>query len=371
MGNHARFSPSNSKRWLYCTKSMLLPSKDIEEKQSSYALRGSSLHSVAEDILLGEEIAKDYDGYKPTKLDMEEIVQPYIDYIGEFNKFGDNYIEMIEEKVHVHEECSGTADYTYFNKTTGELHVVDLKTGAGVYVYVKGNTQLQIYALGALKALNKLGHEVKKVFIHVAQPAVDNMRSDEVSLFALHQLQKQIDDTIHNVNQGVGVYAPSEEACRWCDHKVDCPKLNELANEAAKTQFENLELNERMKIIPALKQFIKAVEEETLAQLNLGNEVPDFKLIRSKGKRIWKDEEEAMKILRTLGCTKGELEKSSIKMLTVAQTEKVLKKKKLYKDANLEGLIKQSEGTLKVVAAQAIETAVNKTSEALSDFAGN
>jgi hypothetical protein len=347
---------------------MLLPSKP-PKADSPYAHRGTQLHSVAEDILLGEEVKEDYDGYKPTKQDMEEIVDPYIDYIKEVTSKSEKFIAMIEEKVYVHGECNGTADYVYFDTKTGELHVIDLKTGAGVYVYVKDNTQLQIYALGALYALESKGHKVKKVFIHVAQPAVDNMRDIEVPLSTLHALQKQIDDTIHNVNRGVGVYAPSEDACRWCDHKVTCPKLNEQANEAAKTQFENLELSARMKLLPGLKMFIKGVEEETLKQLNLGNNVEDFKLVRSKGKRVWKDEETAMTYLRKLqGFKKADFEKTTTKMLTVAQAEKALKKNKLYKDEPFTEYVKQSEGTLKVVPAQAIETTVDKTSEALADF---
>ena len=364
---HARFSPSNSKRWLTCSMSMLLPAKK-KEAQSKYAARGTALHALCEDILLGNEVQTVYDGYHVLQEDMETVVEPYIEYISQFNEFRDNSIVEVEEKVFIHEECFGTADYKYFHKGKGELHIVDLKAGSGVYVYVNDNTQLQLYALGALNKLIAEGYTVTKVFIHVAQPAVDNMRELEVPLQVLFDLDALVSETIEDVNNGIGVYAPSEDACRWCPHKVTCPKLNELAYEAAKTQFENMELSERMKIVPALKQFIKGVEEETLKQLNLGNEVPDFKLVRSKGKRVWEDEEVAMTTLRAEGCTKGELTKTKTTMLTVAQTEKLLKKKKVYKDTILEALIKQSEGSLKVVPAQAPVIAVDKTSEAISDF---
>jgi len=364
-GKHARFSPSNSKRWLTCGKSVLLPAKPKQE-QSSYAARGTAIHSYCEEALLGEEPTGTYDGYTVTKDDIETVANPYIEYIREFNFMNDIALEFIEMKVEIHEECYGTSDFVYFNKVTGSLHVVDLKAGQGVYVYITNNTQLQIYALGAMKFIERLGMKVEQVTIHVVQPAVDNIRDLEIPLETLAKLDQQISDTISNINQGVGIYAPSEDACRWCEHKVTCPKLNELANEAAMTQFENTELSERMKIVPALKQFIKGVEEETLKQLNLGEEVPDFKLVRSKGKRVWVDEADAMTFLMSQGCVQRELEKTTIKMLTVAQTEKVLKKKKLK--ADLTEMIKQSEGTLKVVPVQAPETSVDKTSEAIKDF---
>lgn len=352
---HAKFSPSNSKRWLNCTMSMILADKPQEE-QSTFAARGTLLHDVAEKILLNEE----YSMEGVLQEDIDSTVIPYVEYVRNL----DVTKSFIELRVKILDECFGTADFVGYNEETKTLHVADLKAGQGVYVRVKNNTQIQIYAIGALKLLKQKGFEVEKVVVHICQPGMGNISSEEVELSTLKSLLDDIKKSIKAVNNSEGVYAPSEEACMWCQHKTTCPKLNEIVGKVALDDFEGVELSEKYKLIPVLKQFIKAVEAESMATLNQGKSLPGYKLVQGKGNRKWGDEK---KIAFDITAKFEELEVySKPKLLTVAQMEKTLKKNKI--DFDLSEYIVRPDGAPKIVFEDSLEKEINKTAQAIEDF---
>lgn len=362
MGAHAKFSPSSSKRWLTCSKSMLLPAKP-ERNTTEYANRGTALHALAEDIMLGKEIVDVYEGYKYTEDDLALTVLPYIEYVEELPVTQ----KWIEKRVHITEDCFGTADFIGFDETTNTLHVADLKAGQGVMVYAQNNTQARIYAIGAINFLQKEGFPIpRKIVTHIVQPGINNYGIEEVSLQELKDLRQEVIATINMVKNGEGQYAPSEEACRWCPHKIDCPKLNELATQAAFNDFEdNTSLSEKMKLVAPLKLFIKEVEEQSLKTLNDGKELPGFKLIRGRGSRGWKSEEQIEKAL-TVAKVEPELYLAPKKILTVAQMEKAFKKNKVEFD--LSEFIEKKEGAPKIDIAESPRKELNKTEEAKEAF---
>lgn len=362
MGKHARFSPSTSKRWLTCTKSMLLP-EQVKRGQTSYANRGTALHEMAEDILLGKEISLTYEGYTPTEEDIKLTVIPYCEYVDELDvdKF------WIEKKVFITEDCYGTADYIGYSFKTRTLHVVDLKAGKGVMVYAQNNTQARIYAIGAIKMLKELELEMpEKVVTHIVQPGIDNYGVEEVSVENLLALHNQVKATINMIKNGDGEYAPSDEACRWCPHKINCPKLNDFATQVAMEDFkDNTPLAEKMKMVPALKHFIKAVEDESFKILDQGKDLPGFKLIKGRGSRKWVNEEKLIAELDKVGMPESFTYAPS-KILSVAQMEKSFKKNEIEFD--LSEFIEKQEGSLKVVADDMPGKKVNKVEDSKEVF---
>ena len=357
---HARFSPSSSDRWLSCTASMLLKSNKKQES-SIYAERGTALHEAAHDFLINKPVQKEYFGYEVTPEDMEGTVLQYVAYIRQLEQEENLSVVAYETKVNITDECYGTADFIGYGE--GALHVADLKCGLGVKVDAKDNTQLLIYALGAAQAM---GHDTfDKVVLHIVQPGIHNFQRVEVTPDDLLELRARIVETISNIAKGKVEYSPSEKACRWCEHKTTCPKLSEIANSVAADEFEMISLSEKMKIIPALKIFIKAVEEETLSNLRQEKEVPGFKLVRTRGKRIFKDEAAFAKAWEAKEYDTS-LIYSKPKMLTLPQVEKVIKKQKF--DIKLSDFAGEAEGGLRVVAEEVDRPAIDKIQEAINDF---
>jgi len=341
---------------------MLLTPKKKKE-QSVYANRGTALHALAEDLILDRTPEKVYEGYKWTEDDLKLTVEPYVDYAKGI--CSEVHHSWIEKKVFITESCYGTADCIAYDEESNSLHVIDFKAGAGVFVQTRDNTQLQIYAIGAIRFLLEQGYsEPEKVVIHIVQPGIDNICALEVDVSDLRALRKSIIKVEKGFAHGVGEYAPSEEACRWCDHKVDCPKLNEVANKIARDDFEDVELGEKMKLVPSLKLFIKAVEEETLKTFQQDRQVPGFKLVRGRGRRVWKDENLAVTDFSLAGLEVDDLYKSSF--LTVAQLEKIIKKKKL--EIELDEYVAYKEGPLKVVPEESLGKQVDRVAEAVGDF---
>lgn len=360
---HAKFSPSNSKRWLNCTMSMLLKS-DRPQESSEHANRGTAIHAAAEDVLTEGKMneARTYEGYTLTDDDVALTMQPYVDFVLAI----DADIILIEAKVKVTNDCYGTADYVSFNTKTGVLDVCDLKAGQGVFVYAKNNTQLRIYALGAIKLLEEKGYTVQKVRTHIIQPGIDNFGFEEVSLEELMSLESQIVETIAQVKQGFGVYSPGEEECRWCDHKINCPKLIEMAQASALDDFsEEVSLSDKLKMVAPLKQFIKAIEAESLEVLQHGKALPGFKLVNSRGTRKIKDEKDLLSKLMDAGID-TKIAYGPKKFLTAPQLEKVIKKGKFAFD--LDSHIFKTEGSEKVVPNDDEKDAVDKTASAINDF---
>ena len=367
--SHARFSPSNSKRWLNCTKSMLLPKKVEKQRDTTFSNRGTALHSAAEDLILKGMIKPEYDGYVPTEEDLFETVNPYVQYVQDIAKEGTTL--WIEKKVYIAEECYGTADAVSYNKHTGVVHVMDLKAGQGVFVPVHKNTQLQIYALGAWNALIELGIYVKKMYVHVLQPGMANMAMQEISLVDLTLLEELIISTIDEINEGEGVYDPSEEACRWCPHKIDCPKLNKMATESAYADFNDFDFFEAshlelcMKRIPLLKQFIKVVEDKALEHMSQDKPLDGFKLVQGKGNRKWKSDEEMQYKLMVAGFKAVDLYEPR-KLLSVPKIEKLLKKNKMNID--IDELTVRKDTAPRVVADSNMLVKIDRTQNAVLDF---
>jgi len=365
MTNHAKYSPSSSGRWLTCTESMLLPFK--ENKSSVHSTRGSALHDAAEAILRGEELKESYRGYTPTIEDLEETVVPYMEYVLEIP----GELKMIEQKVHITEGCYGTADAICFDQKTGTLHIVDLKAGKGVFVKAKGNTQIQIYALGALKMLIDKGvKNIKKVITHIVQPGINNFQSQEIELYELADLRTLILQTIAKINSGEGVFKSSKEACQFCPHKVDCPELKRIAQKVAMLDFAENDLSEKLSWIPSLKLFMAAVEEESLDNLQQGKPIQGYKLVRGRGNRKWVDlkalESDLVKHVENSDSPPLSEFYTPKKIKSVAQIEKIILNKKI--DFDISGYFVKGEGAFKVVEDSEPGEATSSTSEAIKDF---
>jgi len=341
MSTHAKFSPSSSSRWLNCSQSLNVTQKETK-LDSPYAKKGTALHLMSEDILSGKEPKLFYNDYVPTQKDIEEIVKPYIDYVAKVK----GELRLYEQELFVNEDCFGTADALVYDSETMTLNIIDLKCGEGIYVSVYGNTQLQIYAIGAVKKILSMNKPVANVFVHIVQPLKNNFEKEQIKLKDLLPLEKKINTIISNYKNGIFNFEVGESYCRWCPRVNTCPEILKQAQKAAREDFLTIPLNERLDMTPAIKIFIKVTEEEAMNTLLRGGNIDTYHLVPGRKTRSWIDEKIAYeKLWPLLGASK--VVETKTEMLSVAKIEKEIKAQKLNID--LDELIK-SEATTVVIS---------------------
>ena len=84
-------------------------------------------------------------------------------------------LALVEEKLdysHIAPSGFGTGDMVIL--APGLLHVCDFKTGSGVFVDADHNTQMMLYALGALHAYDYL-FDIQTVSMTIIQPRLENI----------------------------------------------------------------------------------------------------------------------------------------------------------------------------------------------------
>ena len=157
---HAKLSPSGSKIWMACPGMPNL-AMEVPYSTSLPAATGTLVHSMTEMLLkdrLENVTLQDYwlgrkenveDFEIEVDEDMIKCAEVYVDYVNK-RKEELNAKMLIEERVsmeEISEHIWGTADAILIGEK--ELEIIDLKSGK-FPVDVENNTQLLIYALGAL-----------------------------------------------------------------------------------------------------------------------------------------------------------------------------------------------------------------------------
>lgn len=168
MTQHAKLSPSGSKRWFACPGSLVLEAP-IPNRANTYSDDGTAMHTLAALCLtehrrathwVGQDFAVEAPG-EPERLvtitdDMAELVQGYVDTV---RVFGIGNETMVEQRVDFSQfvqlpDQFGTADAIVIDDRAGEVIIVDLKTGH-TPVVVEENTQMLLYALGVVAKLTE------------------------------------------------------------------------------------------------------------------------------------------------------------------------------------------------------------------------
>lgn len=189
-GAHARLSASGSKKWLNCPGSVRLEER-IPESESGFAAEGTAAHALGElKIKLAANMISRVAYHKKAAAieadeEMQEYTDGYRDYVIEqYNAVKASCPDtrlMIEEKIDLSDyipDGFGTGDALVIGD--GTLDIIDLKYGKGVQVAAQENSQLRLYALGALMANDWL-FDIKTVRMHIYQPRRDNIDVAEMS----------------------------------------------------------------------------------------------------------------------------------------------------------------------------------------------
>src|ERR1700761_3798260 len=178
--DHAILSPSSAGRWLKCTPSARLE-LDFPDTESDAAREGSLAHSIAEVLLKSRShllSIKDWKYFKEQEFytaAMYEHVQGFYNYINEHRNNKQKNWLTVERKLDLSEyapESFGTSDAGLIVGTS--LHIFDLKYGKGVEVSAIDNSQLKLYALGALSDYGN-AFDIETIIMHIYQPRLSNI----------------------------------------------------------------------------------------------------------------------------------------------------------------------------------------------------
>lgn len=344
--DHALLSASSSHRWLICTPSARLE-LEFPDTPSDYAREGTLAHELAEvklRLALGEisrqkaatelKRLRQHELYSP---DMEEHVQTYIDIVLErinaAAAVNPDVKVILEQRLDYSPwvpDGFGTGDAVII--ADGILEVVDLKFGKGVPVEAEGNTQMRLYALGAIHLFGDL-YEVETVRMTIVQPRLDAVTTDEIPA---EELLRWADEYVRPraelAARGEGELVAGEH-CRFCRARYTCRALAEWNLELAKYDFKAPELltdeevAEVLERAEALARWVADVQDYALDQaVNHGKKWPGWKLVEGRSNRRYKDEAAVAQILLSEGYGEDEIYQKSLK--GISAMEKMLGKKR-------------------------------------------
>lgn len=371
---HAKLSPSSSDRWIHCPGA-LAASANIESKPSSgFAAEGTAAHSLLEMVLrldqdpdsfIGVEIEK---GYKVTE-EMAHAVGHALDFVRDEMRRNPSLRLHIETRVKPgpliglrNGECEGTADIILED---GRLCiVVDYKHGQGIYVEVKNNSQLKLYAAGARE---RNGSAFFKYRIVIIQPR--NYSSNGKPVREWNTTEKELVDWLQNTvrpsaHAALAPNAPRNAGdwCKWCSAGGTCRTRATYAASVAAIEFGPFDpttqhavkstpiAKDQVKIddsrdmtaeqlakalanVPMLENWIVAVKNAAFDQLKKKQVLPGWKLGYGAKRRVWKSDpklkQKVTLALGKLGVPKDDLF-TKPEFLSPPQMENLLKDRNLW-----------------------------------------
>lgn len=306
---HALLSPSSSHRWINCTPSARLE-EGVPDKGSVYAEEGSCAHALCEFKLLHylnvETGGKYEQALKAANDEFEQGREQY--FTDEMKEATDLYVSVVREKYR--DALKSTADAQLFVEkrldftkyipdsfgtadaiiiADGMMEVIDFKYGKGVEVSATENTQMMIYAIGALDAYS-WEYDIRCVRMTIIQPRKQNISEYELSVDELAKWQEEkLTPAARKANKGEGEQKPGEW-CRFCKVQAQCAKLAEQALSVhSEHKDKGLITAEQMpailEVIPTIKKWCTAVEEYALAKAIEGTKYKGWKVVEGKSNR--------------------------------------------------------------------------------------
>ena len=297
---HAVLSASSSARWLNCTASARLAEK-CPRQDTAYTTAGTLAHKLAElkarKYFCGPMSQKDYRAelaiiQKDPAYDkgMDSATDLYLDHLKELTMAYDGRpFVALESRVDYSDwapEGFGTADCLIIS--ADKLCVVDYKNGAGVDVPAEDNSQMKLYALGALKLYAPIyGDSIQVISLSIVQPHAGGVKRwettrEDLMFWGKHTVWPRAQLAFH----GEGTPKPGE----WCE-KTFCPMRHQCrayGDWAAKLAFlpqtppEQLspeDLGERFALVKRIETYAKSLKDYVEKQLLAGASIPGCKLV--------------------------------------------------------------------------------------------
>ena len=382
-GAHAVLSASSSERWLHCTAAPRFEEQFPDAETSDYAKEGTLAHAVCELYcrkqfkgMPDEEFRARLDAFKAEALYDDEMLATaefYRDYVLHSTLcFAQKPFTAFEVRVDLTDyipEGFGTCDCVVIGDET--LHIIDYKHGKGVAVSSVGNTQMRLYALGALKLfLPIFGDKIKAVKMAICQPRIsEDITEDVMSVADLKAWGEEIRKVAEVAYTGRGAEFVPGTWCKFCKGKAVCraranmntafEDFKGIANTAL-TDEEVADLLHRAGDLAAWYSDLKDYAEQSILA---GHVLPGWKVVAGRSARVFTDTDAAFDAIRAAGFDDAMLYDRKPK--TLAALEKLCGKKAFREICG--DLITQPMGKPTLVSA---DDPRENYSAAVADFAG-
>jgi hypothetical protein len=337
---HAVLSASGSKRWLSCPPSARLERK-FPDKAGEAAQEGTLAHALAEARIrhwLGE-ISEDgltlrIDSIRHDPLyspEMGEYVSEYVDLCIEKINAAQG-VALVEERLDFSRWVRngfGTGDMVIIGD--GVLEIVDLKYGKGVPVSAEGNTQMQLYALGAIEQYGYI-YDFDHVRMSIFQPRNGGLSTQLMSVEELLAWGESIKPIAELAYAGKGDFKAGDH-CRFCRAAAQCKALSEYNMKIAKLEFRDADLLTDDEVsfvlerVDSLVRYAEKIKTHALEEALKRHRWPGFKVVEGRSNRKITDEAKAVKLLRGAGYADDVIYKP-LEMQTITALEKLVTKKK-------------------------------------------
>lgn len=368
---HAFLSASSSHRWLECTAAPLYEAAFPDKGTSVYAEEGTLAHAVCElyaTKMFGSISGTSFDmaiaDLKSNKLFSQEMLRTaefYADYLyGKYMAYKKAPYVAQEVRVDFSEyvpDGFGTCDSVMIGGST--LRITDYKHGKGVKVESYNNSQMRLYALGALNKYAPIyGDSITEVVMAIVQPRItEEVSEDIMSVADLRKWgEEYVKPRAHAAYTGEGSEFHSGEWCRFCAGKAQCKAraLEYMALDAytsyvpegklstedrleiekskmltGKSEVNTLTDDEVAAFIKrgeAIEAWVSDLKDYALKAILDGKSINGWKAVEGRSVRAFKDADAAMEALVGAGYEEALLYDRKAKSLS--ELEKMIGKKK-------------------------------------------
>ena len=319
---HARLNASSSHRWMMCPPSVKL-SENFVDTPSTFAEEGTYLHELCElklhrylGDMMPQVIEQLYEQHRDNDIysdEAESVTDEYVAFCVEtieaVRSSCPDPLIMVEHRLDYSEyvpEGYGTGDLIIV--ADGVLEIIDFKGGRGVRVDADHNSQLLLYALGALLEFDSL-YDIHAVRMSIVQPRLSNTSTFEMSADDLIRwAETEVRPKAMLAYEGGGEFCAGEH-CRFCKARYTCRARSDYFMQLAARDFRAPDLltdEEIVDILPvaeSLNNWVQDLIAYATQQAVDGKSWPGYKLVAGRSVRKYTSEAEIIKAATEAGYT--------------------------------------------------------------------
>jgi hypothetical protein len=305
---HFPFGSSTAARTDICQQ-WRAQSEGVPTKDSDFAIDGTIVHGILEAWADDKPTPQKVEGHAVTAdhIALAKEMWAKVSVLFEKYQIGEYAPEVMTFTA---DDVGGTLDLVGMSHNY-ELILIDYKTGAGVQVDAEDNKQILFAAANILygeSCFSDLVPDVESFIGVIVQPD----RAGDIKVkewaFSIDTVNEFWDTHKANIalaREGDGALEAGEH-CRFCPANGLCDATTGNLLRMQQLNPEDIEqLTWGLGMIEEVKQTIKAIEKKAYDALEIGQDIPGWKLVRGRpGNTSWDDEKAALAKLKlmTRGC---------------------------------------------------------------------